>query len=57
MTRISADAVAFGYAVSAVASVFFGVPLLLGRESPELVGPLYARQLQLVWAGARSRWG
>jgi len=41
----------------AVASVFFGVPLLLGRESPELVGPLYARQLQLVWAGARSRWG
>ncbi|MEQ1566138.1 MAG: TetR/AcrR family transcriptional regulator [Myxococcota bacterium] len=39
----------------AAASVFFGVPLLLGHTSPEQIGDGYARALALVWAGARAR--
>ncbi len=38
----------------ALASAFFGVPLIFGRRQPELIGPAYQRQLQLIWAGA---WG
>jgi len=40
--------------VLAVASVFFGVPLALGRTAPEAVGALYRQQLHLIWAGARA---
>lgn len=43
--------------VLAAGSVFFGVPLLIGRETPELIGPLYAGQLALIWDGARVRYG
>jgi AcrR family transcriptional regulator len=38
----------------AVASVFFGVPLVLGRRAPQAIGPMWQRQLRLVWAGARA---
>ncbi|MCB9764366.1 MAG: TetR/AcrR family transcriptional regulator [Alphaproteobacteria bacterium] len=38
----------------ALASVFFGVPLVMGRRMPNLITPLYLRQLQLIWAGARG---
>lgn len=38
----------------AAASVFFGVPLVVGRRSPEQIGALYRQQLQLLWAGARN---
>lgn len=38
----------------AVASVFFGVPLAVGRRQPEAIRPLYRQQLQLVWAAARA---
>ena len=41
----------------AAASVFFGVPLLVGWEQPQAIGPLYQAQLGLVWAGAWARWG
>jgi len=40
--------------VLAIASVFFGVPLALGRTAPEAVGALYRRQLHLIWAGTRA---
>lgn len=43
--------------VLAAASIFFGVPLLLGRDQPALIGPMYTRQLQLLWAGARAQYG
>lgn len=36
------------------ASIFFGVPLLLGRETPALIGPMYQALLQKLWAGARA---
>ncbi len=35
-----------------IASVFFGVPLLVGHDQPEAVGPLYQLQLRTVWRGA-----
>ncbi|MFT4975858.1 MAG: AcrR family transcriptional regulator [Myxococcota bacterium] len=38
----------------AVASVFFGVPLALGRSRAAMVGPAYQQQLQLVWTAARG---
>ncbi len=38
----------------AVASVFFGVPLLLSASQPDAIAILYRRQLQLIWAGARA---
>jgi len=38
----------------AVASAFFGVPLIFGSTQPELIGPMYQQQLQLLWAGARG---
>jgi len=38
-------------ALLALASVFFGVPLILARRAPELVGAMYRRQLDIVWAG------
>ena len=38
-------------ATLAVASVFFGVPLLVGHDQPEAIGPLYSQQLRLVWRG------
>ncbi len=41
----------------ALASVFFGVPLLLARRQPEAIGPCYDAQLALLWAGARARPG
>jgi len=38
----------------AVASVFFGVPLLVATRRPESIAFLYRLELALVWAGARS---
>jgi len=38
----------------AVASAFFGVPLILGPSQPALIGPVYQQQLRLIWAGARG---
>ena len=38
----------------ALASVFFGVPLVLGRAYPGLIPTFYRRQLALLWAGARA---
>jgi hypothetical protein len=38
----------------AVASVFFGVPLVLGRRAPDAIEMVFRRQLALVWAGARA---
>ncbi|MCB9795031.1 MAG: TetR/AcrR family transcriptional regulator [Alphaproteobacteria bacterium] len=35
------------------ASLFFGVPLLVGRAEPGHIGPLYQAQLQQLWASAR----
>lgn len=40
----------------ALASIFFGVPLLLGRKQPDAIGPMYRAQLALVWAGANHLW-
>jgi AcrR family transcriptional regulator len=37
----------------AVASVFFGVPLIVAPRHPDAVAALYRHQLALVWAGAR----
>lgn len=37
-----------------VAAVFFGIPLVLGRRSPEAIRPLYRSNLNLIWAGARA---
>lgn len=37
-----------------VASVFFGVPLLMGRAHPQIVPAAYVAQLKLLWAGCRS---
>jgi AcrR family transcriptional regulator len=45
------DAEALGVAV---ASVFFGVPLLLGPRAPEAIPHIYRQQLALLWAGARA---
>ncbi|MEM6927386.1 MAG: TetR/AcrR family transcriptional regulator [Myxococcota bacterium] len=42
------------FVVLAIASVFFGVPLVIGHSAPEAVGPMYRRQLHLIWAGARA---
>lgn len=39
----------------AVASVFFGVPLLVGMQHPEAIAELQRQQLQLLWAGARAK--
>lgn len=38
----------------AVACVFFGVPLVMGRHSPQLMAQVGRRQLHLLWAGARG---
>ncbi len=38
-------------ATLAVASVFFGVPLIVGHQQPEWIGLLYQQQLRLVWRG------
>ncbi len=35
-------------------SVFFGVPLVLARTSPEAIAPCYQSQLRLLWRGARA---
>ncbi len=40
--------------VLAIASVFFGVPLVLGPANGAAVAPSYRRQLHLIWAGARA---
>lgn len=40
--------------VLAIASIFFGIPLVLGRSAPDAVAPLYVRQLHLIWSGARA---
>lgn len=40
--------------MAAVASVFFGIPLVVGRRSPHAIRPLYRRQLAIIWAGARA---
>lgn len=37
-----------------VGSVFFGVPLLLGRRAPQAIRESYRVQLQLIWAGIRA---
>ncbi|HHH47579.1 MAG TPA: TetR/AcrR family transcriptional regulator [Gammaproteobacteria bacterium] len=37
----------------ALSSLFFGVPLCVGRHDPAAIAPLYRQQLALVWAGAR----
>jgi AcrR family transcriptional regulator len=37
----------------ALLNTFFGVPLWLGRTSPEAAPDAYRRQLDLLWAGAR----
>jgi len=39
----------------AAASIFFGVPLLLGHRQPEAIAPMYRQHLQLLWAGARTQ--
>ena len=41
----------------ATASVFFGVPLLVGRRDPGAIAPLYRAQLALLWAGAQQLGG
>ncbi len=41
----------------ALSSVFFGVPLCVGRHDPAAIAPLYRQQLALVWAGARNAQG
>jgi hypothetical protein len=41
-------------AVLALLSILFGVPLWLGLEHPERIGPAYRRQLKLLWAGLRA---
>jgi AcrR family transcriptional regulator len=41
-------------AVLALLSIFFGVPLWLGLDQPERLGPAYRRQLRLLWAGVRA---
>ena len=38
----------------AIASVFFGVPLVLGQDAANAVASLYRSQLHLLWAGARA---
>lgn len=38
-------------ALLALASVFFGVPLLLGGRAPQQVTAAYRQQLAIVWAG------
>ncbi len=38
----------------AVASVFFGVPLIFAKRDPDAIALLYRQQLALIWAGARS---
>lgn len=38
-------------ALLALTSVFFGVPLILQRQAPALIEPVYRQQLALVWAG------
>jgi len=38
----------------AAASIFFGVPLLVGQTDPASVGPLYQHHLTLLWAGTRA---
>ncbi len=40
--------------VLAIASIFFGVPLVLGQASPRAVAPMYRQQLHLIWAGAQA---
>ncbi len=37
----------------AVASIFFGVPLVLARHQPDAVGPMYRSLLEITWNGAR----
>lgn len=38
----------------AVASIFFGAPVVLGRSQLGQLGPLYCQQLRLLWSGARA---
>lgn len=40
-----------------VASLFFGLPLLLARNHPQALVPVLQAQLQLIWAGARATGG
>ena len=35
----------------ALVSVFFGVPLILARRAPAMVGAAYRQQLDVVWSG------
>jgi len=44
-----------GVLTVAAVSIFFGVPLVVGRSEPSSIAPMYQLQLQLLWAGARSQ--
>lgn len=41
-------------ALLALASVFFGVPLILGPRAPRAIEAAYLQQLELVWRGLRG---
>lgn len=43
--------------VITLSSIFFGVPMLLGHIPAEYMEDIYLQQLNLVWAGARSKYG
>ncbi len=46
------DIAALGLTLS---SLFFGVPLCVGRHDPAAIGPLYQQQLAFVWRGAGAQ--
>jgi AcrR family transcriptional regulator len=43
------------FALLALLSTFFGVPLWLGIQEPAHIRPAYERQLRLIWAGLRAQ--
>ncbi|MEL6179283.1 MAG: TetR/AcrR family transcriptional regulator [Myxococcota bacterium] len=42
-------------ALLGAASIFFGIPLLLGRTAPEAIVPMYRTQLAYLWAGLQQQ--
>lgn len=43
-----------GVLTALLSALFLGLPLALGRRQAASLGPLFARQLGLVWAGVRA---